>query len=496
MLFNSFNFALFFPIVLIVYYLLPVKVRYIWLLAASYFFYMNWNSKYGLLLLFVTLTSYFCALGIQKIKDAKDDKVRSIKLEKCCLAFACILCFLVLAIFKYANFVIVNINFLFKSTEIQLLNIVLPIGISFYTFQAIGYVIDVYREKIKAEKKILRYALFLSFFPQLIAGPIERSENLLKQINDNKKFDYYKARDGVYLILWGYFIKMVIADRIAIFVDAVYADINTYSGWFIIIATILFAFQIYCDFFGYSTIAMGCAKIMGFTLMDNFNAPYYAASVSEFWRRWHISLSTWFKDYLYIPLGGNRKGRFRKYINLMIVFLTSGLWHGASWTYVIWGGFNGIYQVIGDMKDTVLAKVKKISIREIRNGKKKNIIFRTIITFVLIDFAWIFFRAESLSQCVEILRSIRHADNIHILFDGTIDSAILSHKNYVVMILGIIILLISDIVKKRGGCIRAWIQDQGYLTRLLVVTATIVIIFIFGIYGAGYDEAGFIYFQF
>lgn len=414
---------------------------------------------------------------------------------KTLLAFTCIICFAVLAFFKYANFIIYNVNLIFRQSNMRMLDIVLPVGISFYTFQAISYVVDVYRGNTTAEKNIFKYALFVAFFPQLVAGPIERSNNLLRQINENKKFDYHKARDGVYLMVWGYFIKMVIADRIAIFVDAVYADINTYSGWYLIVATVLFAFQIYCDFAGYSTIAMGCAKIMGFELMDNFNAPYFSASVSEFWRRWHISLSSWFKDYLYIPLGGNRKGTVRKYVNLMIVFLISGLWHGASWTYVIWGGINGLYQVMGNIKDRCICRAKKIGTKE-WTTRKDNIGIRMFITFLLIDFSWIFFRAESLTQSLEILKSMRNAANIHILFDGTLSSAILSHRNFMVIIWGILILMVSDLLKRNGICVRAWIQEQGYITRLAVITISIVTIFVFGIYGPAYDAAGFIYFQF
>ncbi len=374
-------------------------------------------------------------------------------------------------------------------------NIVLPVGISFYTFQAISYVVDVYRKNTRAEKNIFKYALFVSFFPQLVAGPIERSNNLLRQINERRKFDYYKARDGIYLMVWGYFIKMVIADRIAIFVDAVYADIETYPGWYLIVATILFAFQIYCDFAGYSTIAVGSAKIMGFELMDNFNAPYISASVGEFWRRWHISLSSWFKDYLYIPLGGNRKGITRKYVNLVIVFIVSGFWHGASWTYVIWGGLNGLYQVIGDIKDRCIVRIKKMDLKEWKT-RENNIGIRMLLTFVLIDFSWIFFRSESISKGLDILQSMKNATNIHILFDGTLSSAVLSHKSFGVMICGILILMASDLLKRNGICVRAWIQKQGYATRLMVMTVSIVTIFIFGIYGPAYDAAGFIYFQF
>ena len=235
-----------------------------------------------------------------------------------------------------------NVNAMLAQFNFELIqpafDVVLPVGISFYTFQALSYTVDVYRKDIYAEKNILKYALFVSFFPQLVAGPIERSKNLLIQFNKEHHFDYNRVKNGLLLMLWGFFMKLVIADRVAMVVDQVYNNYTQYAGFEIAIATVFFAIQIYCDFGSYSNIAIGAAQVMGFTLMENFRQPYFSKSVAEFWRRWHISLSSWFRDYLYIPLGGNRKGKVLKYINLMIVFLTSGLWHGASWHFVVWGG--------------------------------------------------------------------------------------------------------------------------------------------------------------
>lgn len=341
MLFNSTDFLIFFPIAAIGYYMIPHRVRYLWLLICSYYFYMCWNPVYVLLILFSTIITWVSGILLEFVKRRNMQEHKRRIYKNMCVIFSFTLNLCVLGYFKYANFFIDTINYVFKQLHIVYhapsVDILLPVGISFYTFQALSYTMDVYRNEIKAEKNILRYALFVSFFPQLVAGPIERSKSLLCQLNEKHKISFEKIRSGFMLMLWGYFLKMVIADRIAIVVDVIYGDYTEYNGWYLIVASILFAVQIYCDFAGYSTIALGAGEIMGFSLTDNFNAPYFSQSVAEFWRRWHISLSSWFRDYLYIPLGGNRKGKTRKYFNLMIVFLCSGLWHGAHWNYVAWG---------------------------------------------------------------------------------------------------------------------------------------------------------------
>lgn len=335
MLFNSFHFLVFFPVVVMIYFIFPKKVRWIWLLLASYYFYMSWNVKYALLIACSTAITWCSGLLLQKFKCR-------LRIKKIIVALCCISNLAILFYFKYFQFAVENINKLLSGTNIRLLNnahdIILPVGISFYTFQALSYTIDVYREEIDFEPNILKYALFVSFFPQLVAGPIERSKNLLTQIRRPTSFCYERLREGLIYMGYGYFMKLVMADKISIVVDTVYGNIEAYPGWFLICATILFAFQIYGDFGGYSLIAIGAARILGFDLMENFRAPYFSQSISEFWRRWHISLSTWFRDYIYIPLGGNRRSSIRKYFNLLVVFITSGLWHGASWHFVAWGG--------------------------------------------------------------------------------------------------------------------------------------------------------------
>jgi len=327
MLFNSFNFFYFFPVVVILYFVLPNRIRWFWLLITSYFFYMCWNPKYALLILTSTIITYITAIYIQKEGDDKNKKLY--------VAISFISNLAILVGFKYFNFINENVAILFNefglNWQISNLNILLPVGISFYTFQALSYTMDVYRGDIKATRNFGKYALFVSFFPQLVAGPIEKSANLLPQFDKIVKFNYERIKDGMVMVMWGLFKKLVIADRLAILVNTVYNSPKEYAGFELIIATCFFAVQILCDFSAYTDIAIGAAKILGFDLMKNFDRPYFSKSIPEFWRRWHISLGAWFKDYLYFPLGGSRVSKLLKYRNVMIVFLVSGLWHGASW---------------------------------------------------------------------------------------------------------------------------------------------------------------------
>lgn len=477
--------------------MLPSKIRYIWLLIASYYFYMGWNPKYVVLLVFSTLITYISGLLIS-IVPSKTKPQNHTRIKRIIVAASLIANLGLLFFFKYINFasgIIVNLfSRLNISLDIPRFDILLPVGISFFTFQSLSYTIDVYRGDIYPEKNILRYALYVSFFPQLVAGPIERSKNLLKQVSKPVKFDFETARDGFMLMLWGYFLKIVIADRIAIVVDAVYDNYEYYEGWYFIVATILFAFQIYCDFAGYSTIALGAAEILGIKLTDNFNSPYLSQTVSEFWRRWHITLTSWFKDYLYIPLGGNKKGQFRKNLNRLIVFFASGLWHGAGIHFIVWGVLNGVYQVIGDML-TPLKKnaIKALSLNENSFSFK---IYKCIITFCLVDFSWIYFRASALHVGNTIACSIFHAKNPWILFDGSLYELGLDEKNFRLMLYCIFILIISDICKRFGISIRKKISEQDYIFRWLVIVFSIFFILTFGLWGPGYNASNFIYFQF
>ncbi len=502
MLFNSSQFLIFLPVVLFFYYITPPRkiLRQAWLLICSYYFYMCWNAAYALLLLFSTIITYLCGLSIEYLKTIRLAEKSKHTLMTLCLIFSLFSNLSILFFFKYFDFSISLINNILNIFNIQITNpsfdIMLPVGISFYIFQSLGYTIDVYRNEIYAERNFITYALFVSFFPQLVAGPIERSKNLLKQLNYSVKFQFDNMRDGLFLMLWGYFQKVVIADRIAIFVDTIYSPENftNYSGTHFIVATILFAFQILCDFSGYSTIAMGTARTLGITLMENFSSPYYAQSTSEFWRRWHISLSTWFRDYLYIPLGGSRKGRIRKYWNLIITFSISGLWHGANWHFVIWGIMNGLYQVIGD----ILKPIRQFFIKVfgLNEHSLSHKLLKVLITFICIDFSWIFFRANNFSQAVSIIKMILHKRTPWILFDGSLYNYGLSQKNFFVMIYGILILIIADGLKYKGIIIRDIIQKQDWWFQILIIVFSIWIILLLGIWGNNYDASSFIYFQF
>lgn len=498
MLFNSLQFLIFLPIVVIIYFILPAKVKHIWLLIASYYFYMCWNAKYALLILSSTIITFFSGLIIERIKQTKQSDSSRIKLKKLVVAFSFISNLGILFFFKYINFALNILVKMFSIIHVELnvpvFDVLLPVGISFYTFQALSYTMDVYRDDIYAEKDFFRYALFVSFFPQLVAGPIERSKNLLKQLAVPHKFDYDNFREGLLLMLWGYFLKIVLSDRIAIFVDNIYGDYIRYKGMYLIVATVLFAIQIYCDFAGYSTIAMGAAKILGIQLIDNFDAPYLSTSIADFWRRWHISLTSWFKDYLYIPLGGSKKGKLRKYINKMIVFLVSGLWHGAQFSFVAWGGLNGLYQVMGEILQPVRDKV--VSILHLNRDSLGHKLFCGLITFVLVDFSWIFFRADRFKDALEIIKSNFVDRNQWVLFDGCLYKCGLDDKNFRFMLLCIGILIFADICKRFGVRIRDVILKQDWWVRCFFIAFTIWFLLTFGKYGPAYDSANFIYFQF
>lgn len=498
MLFNSLHFLVFFPVVLIIYYIIPDRIKYLWLLVSSYYFYMCWNARYALLILASTLITYISGLMLEKVKRTEYEDRKKEKLKKWVVAGSFTINLGILFYYKYINFTVALVTSAFEKINIHLnapaFDIILPVGISFYTFQALSYTMDVYRDEIYAEKNFFRYALFVSFFPQLVAGPIERSKNLLKQLAVPKKFDFEKARDGVLLMIWGYFLKLVLADRIAIFVDTVYEDYRIFDGWYIVIATMLFAVQIYCDFAGYSTIAKGAAEILGIDLVENFDAPYLSTSVADFWRRWHISLTSWFKDYLYIPLGGSRKGKFRKYINKMIVFLVSGLWHGANLSFVIWGGLNGLYQVIGE----ILKPVRDLGVRilHIKRDSIGHVVARGIVTFILVDISWIFFRANGFHEALNIIKAMISHNNIWILMDGSLYGCGLSSKSFWLMMMSIFVLFIADVFKRKGIRIREVIAEQDYWCRCFVMISAICFILVCGIWGSGYDAGGFIYFQF
>ena len=404
MLFNSYSFLIFFPVVTFLFFILPHKFRWVLLLAASCFFYMFFKPEYILILAFTIVVDYYAAIFLEN----EPDKAK----RKKYLILSLIANIGVLAVFKYDDFLNDNITVLAslfgKTNPLPYLNYLLPIGLSFHTFQAMSYTIEVYRGNQKAERHFGIYALYVMFYPQLVAGPIERPQNMIHQFYVKHKFNYDNAIHGLNLIAYGLFKKVVVADRLSEYVNNVYMNLDYYNTTSVWLACIFFSIQIYCDFSGYSDIARGTAKFMGFDLMINFNRPYLSKTVSEFWTRWHISLSTWFKDYLYIPLGGNRIGKMKWYRNLTIVFVVSGLWHGANWTFIVWGALHAFYVIFG------------LATRDIRSSIAKGIglvklkwfytILNQIVVFTMVTFAWIFFRAENLQKAMKVIHLIFEFD--------------------------------------------------------------------------------------
>jgi len=494
MVFNSAVFLYFFPIVILFYFLVPKKLRYIWLLGASLYFYMCWYVKYVILLLISILTTWLAGYLVHKIQNT---------LARKWIVAICLLVNLgILFFFKYFDFFLDSLNKVLSKVGIQAVessfSVLLPVGISFYTFQALGYIIDVYRGKIEAEKNPLRYALFVSFFPQLVAGPIERSENLLNQVRNVDKmklWNYENVTNGLTLMVWGLFVKMVIADRVAILVNTVFDGVYLYGTVALVAGALGFALQIYCDFMGYSTIAIGAAKVMGFTLMENFDTPYFATSISDFWRRWHISLSTWFRDYVYIPLGGNRCSKIRKYFNLMVTFGVSGLWHGANWTYVFWGFLHGVYQVVGEITKPFRQKLCKKT-----NAKTESFSFKLaqiVGTFALVDFAWIFFRADSLGIAVNYCKRMFTKWDPWSLFNGEIYNLGLDRFEFNVLVIAAAVLLLVDLIRYcKKQMITEFLQEQCIWFRWGVILALIFATIIYGMYGIQFESSQFIYFQF
>jgi alginate O-acetyltransferase complex protein AlgI len=457
------------------------------LLAASCYFYMALIPLYIFVLAAAIVIDYTAAIFIEKESNGKKRKLYLI----ISIVSTCLLLF----VFKYFNFFIGNYNALAKSLDwnytTTLLEIVLPVGLSFHTFQSLSYVIEVYHGRQKAERHFGIYSLYVMFYPQLVAGPIERPQNMLHQFRIKQKFDHARAVSGMRLILWGLFKKIVIADRLSVYVNQVYNHPNDYQGWPIIIASFFFAYQIYCDFSGYSDIAIGTARVMGFELMENFKTPYYSKSIREFWSRWHISLSSWFRDYVYIPLGGNRTTKWKWYYNLFITFLISGFWHGANWTFVAWGVLHGLYLIAGLMiNQFIIHKSKGLTQFFTNNIAGKLVLW--LKTFLLVVFAWVFFRANSIEDAFTLIQNSVHINaatsNYHLAgmewenlkFEYTLAFVFIAFME--------IIQLISW-NRKIENSINVWPTIIRWVFYFLIVQ----LIIWFGYYGG---DAKFIYFQF
>lgn len=485
MLFNSFQFLVFFVVVLITYYALPHRHRWVLLFITSCIFYMSWKVEYIVLIGTTILVCYVASLRLMTTEDEGQRRLL--------LFLALAINLGLLAIFKYANFVSDSVENLFRSfnifADLPHLEVLLPVGISFYTFQTLSYTIDVYRRDIPAEKHLGIFATFVMFFPQLVAGPIERATNLLPQFRDEHHIRLERFRTGGQFILQGLFKKVVVADLISVVVNEVYAAPEAHNPPILIIATVFFAFQIYCDFSGYSDIAIGVARMMGFDLMLNFRQPYFARSIREFWQRWHISLSTWFRDYLYIPLGGNRVSVGRWYLNMLIVFVVSGLWHGANWTFVVWGFLHGIYQVIGIVIGPVYsAGLKRLGLRQ----KAWYIqLLQIIFVFILVNIAWVFFRAENVETAFYIVgRFFDFGDYLNFR-PGQLAFLGLSSFDMAWAFVCIFLVLLLDLTQSELPNFVKSLWSKPIVRRIVYVTTIYIIIF-FGVFG----EVEFIYFQF
>jgi D-alanyl-lipoteichoic acid acyltransferase DltB (MBOAT superfamily) len=485
LLFNSFTFLIFFPVVATIYFVLPHRWRWAWLLAASCYFYMAFIPVYILILFFTIAIDYVAGILIENAEGRK---------RKAWLVMSIIANVGVLAVFKYFNFLSANANAIAEvfhwPYEFPLLGVILPIGLSFHTFQAMSYTIEVYRGRQQAERHLGIYALYVMFFPQLVAGPIERPQNLLHQFYERHVVEYERVANALRKMAMGLFMKVVIADRLARYVNVVYNDPTSFQGLSLVVATVFFAFQIYCDFAGYSLVAIGSAEVMGFKLMTNFDRPYLSKSISEFWSRWHISLSSWFRDYVYIPLGGNRVAKPRWYYNLFITFLLSGLWHGANWTFVIWGGLNGFYLIF-----SLWTKEAREAFNHaigLASRPRLHAFVSILITFGLTCFAWIFFRAHSFTDAMHVITAAVAPPTLHQVVPDAIRAEGISKFEVLYCFMLIFGLMTFEWISTRINLVRQF-RLQPVWVRWPVYYATCMAIWLLGI---STEAKAFIYFQF
>lgn len=482
MLFNSIHFLIFFVIVIIVYFSIPKEYRWVLLLFTSYYFYMSWKAEYIILIIISTLVDYFVGL---KIGKEKNERLRKILLYLSLTANLGLL-----FMFKYFNFVADSVRDFLSMVSIDFtplhLNVLLPVGISFYTFQTLSYTIDVYRRKIAPEKHLGIFAVYVSFFPQLVAGPIERAKNLLPQFYEKHNFSYTQVTDGLKLMLWGFFKKLVIADRLAFFVDHVYATPAEFNSTYLIIATVFFAYQIYCDFSGYSDIAIGAAQVMGYKLMDNFKRPYFSKSISEFWNRWHISLSSWFKDYVYTPLLGRKISMARLYVSLFVTFVVSGVWHGANWTFLFWGVLHGLYLVASIL--TTRVRKKMVNLIGLNKYPLLHSAFKILFVFILVNIGWILFRANSISDAWYIFTHLFTDLNFNIT---SMRFGVVDRYDFIIGILAIIFMEFVHTIQEHTK-MRAFMRDKPIWVRWPVYATLVLSILLFGVF----KDISFIYFQF
>lgn len=476
MVYNSFNFIVFFPLLFLLYYAIPAKwqkVRNWFLLIVSYVLYINWKPAFVLVLLGVSLVTYCGGRIIQLQCNGEEIKVDEKKRRKWLIWLLALLGLLPLLVFKYFNFInnIISDGLAAIGLQFSLpgLNWAIPMGISFFSFQAVGYMLDVYHGRIKAEKNLVHYLLFVSFFPSILSGPINKASLVLPQIKSLRPyFDYSKAVKGLQMLLWGMFMKVVVADRVGLYVDTVLPSYMNYTGVTCFAASIFYTIQIYADFAGYSLMAIGVGKVLGFELTENFRRPYFSVSITEFWHRWHISFSTWLKDYVYIPLGGSRCSKLRNYWNIFVTFFVSGIWHGSNWTFIVWGCIHGICQIIE--KVLGLNKLKE------ENGWLKAM--RIVITFLVVNFAWIFFRMPTLGDACGVIG--RMFD-----FSSPMTLDVGSRHIFLLMIMGTVILFLKDFADEFTPTRFRLMESQKIIVRWVTYVSVIVLILLTGVFDAG-----------
>lgn len=465
MLFTSLRFIVFFSILFVVYYAIPSRFRYILLLVASYGFYATFGIRYVWILLTCTGITYIGGRLLEKHKHKG-------------ILFACIVLQAgILCCYKYVP------------------SLILPVGISFYTFQSLGYLIDVYRRNTQAEHNVLKYGLFVSFFPTIVSGPIERSNNLLRQINQVSEFDYDRVKSGILCFLLGFAEKLLIANKLVVMVNYTYKNYEHMTGAAVLFGVLLYGIQIYADFAGYSLMAIGTAKALGIEIPDNFKQPYFAVSIKDFWRRWHISLSTWLRDYIYISLGGSRCSTPKKYRNLLVTFFVSGVWHGADISFVVWGLLHGLYQVIGDLMKPIRDSLEKRMKSADENRVYK--VIRIIITFLLVDFAWIFFRADTISQALAVMKAIG-CNGLRIAETVQETQYLLGSTKvvFLLLILELIVFFFIDLYHEKKGKLTDLISKQPAFVRYIFYFTVVMILILGVVRDFGGSAAGFIYSKF
>lgn len=489
MIFNSPSFVVFFICVLLVNYIIPKRFRYVYLTLTSLVFICFFNAKALVSFLpvtaFLTFFSFFGAIFLEKRRR------RAVLFSLLGLVAA------ILLVYKCTDWGTLLLRKLLPLSgvdkDFSAMSFPFPIGLSYITFQVISYLADVYKGKIQAQRNFVKFSLYIVFFTKLVAGPIERADSFFKQLDFKEKFDIKNIQSGLLYMLYGFFMKMVVADRAAIFVNAVFDDFRNQGGWILAAAVVLYSIQIYADFAGYSLIAFGASRTLGIRINQNFYQPYFAKSVGEFWKRWHISLSSWLKDYIYIPLGGSRKGTLRTYVNLMATFLVSGFWHGSSLNFVAWGGLHGLYQILGRLLKPARDKAKlalKIN-TEVFSWR----LLQRIVTCALVAFAWIFFRAGNLQESLLFIKRMAAGGGIGELMDGALFNFGLSQKEWLVFAFALAMTLLVDCLREKTDLADNFLRQNSAFKWICSILFALFII-VFGVYGGGYNAADFVYFKF